>query len=270
MKKIACILLACPLFFALLTGSLQAAQMLDKAVESGQAKIEVRGLGASSGDSLIIKAFNLSDQPLELDLPPGLVFKNISGGGQDMIALAVKGELVEEDKYRASSLIKLPDDQPREYLIEAYCLDFHRPNPEDDDRYALDSPDPAVGLILEKGRAGEHGIEVIQAAVWMYKGISNRQIEARFPIEAEGLAAAEKLVEETQAAMKGKLFVQTTPKDALVRILNIRPKFKQGIILDPGKYHIEVSAKGYKMHKEWISLGIGEEKTMEVSLKPGS
>jgi len=44
-------------------------------------------------------------------------------------------------------------------------------------------------------------------------------------------------------ALKGKLFVKTDPKDARVRILNIKPKFYQGMDLNSGSYHVEVSAR---------------------------
>ena len=46
---------------------------------------------------------------------------------------------------------------------------------------------------------------------------------------------------------QGRLFVHTEPKGAKVRILNIKPKFYQGIVLITGPYHIEVSADGYEM-----------------------
>lgn len=53
---------------------------------------------------------------------------------------------------------------------------------------------------------------------------------------------------------KYELYIETKPKNATIRIMNIKPKFKQGIILKRGKYEIEISAKGYKTRKEWITL----------------
>ena len=64
-----------------------------------------------------------------------------------------------------------------------------------------------------------------------------------------------------------RLFVETDPKGARVRILNIRPRFCQGIELDPGKYHIEVSSAGYRTKQTWVKLGAGENKTFNVSLR---
>ena len=65
----------------------------------------------------------------------------------------------------------------------------------------------------------------------------------------------------------GKLYVQTFPAEAMVRILNIGPRFRQGMELDPGRYHVEASADGYETRKEWISLGSGEEKKLEYRLE---
>ncbi len=49
-------------------------------------------------------------------------------------------------------------------------------------------------------------------------------------------------------------FSVTSPNATKVRILNIKPKYKDGMALKPGRYHIEVSAKSFNTHKEWIDL----------------
>lgn len=48
-----------------------------------------------------------------------------------------------------------------------------------------------------------------------------------------------------------------TPKDAKVRILNIKPKFKQGIRLLPGKYHLEIKYKNFDTITPWIEIKDG-------------
>jgi hypothetical protein len=64
-----------------------------------------------------------------------------------------------------------------------------------------------------------------------------------------------------------QLYVSATPDDARIRIMNIRPKFEQGIVLDAGRYHIEVTSAGYAPYSEWITLKAGEERTLPVKLK---
>ena len=79
-----------------------------------------------------------------------------------------------------------------------------------------------------------------------------------------------KFIVEHQKKEKGKvnarIFVKTEPEDARVRILNIRPRFYQGMELEPGQYHIEVSLNGYNTKKKWAKLSKGETKTIQISI----
>lgn len=54
------------------------------------------------------------------------------------------------------------------------------------------------------------------------------------------------------------------PDGARVRILNIKPKYKDRILLRKGSYHIEVSKNGYRTKKQWIKLN--DDLVMTVSL----
>lgn len=75
---------------------------------------------------------------------------------------------------------------------------------------------------------------------------------------------------ETGSLPKSSLHVDTLPANAKIRILNIVPKFRQGIALDPGKYHLEVSAKGYETEKKWIALETGKDRNVNIRLKKAS
>lgn len=65
---------------------------------------------------------------------------------------------------------------------------------------------------------------------------------------------------------RARLYIDAEPKASRIRVLNIKPKFYQGMRLRKGKYLIEVSAEGYKAEKTWIRLEEGEEKRIAVSL----
>jgi formylglycine-generating enzyme required for sulfatase activity len=68
----------------------------------------------------------------------------------------------------------------------------------------------------------------------------------------------------------GRLSVRTEPEDAQITILNIKQRFSQGMELKPGKYHVEVTARGYQPERTWITLAAGEDKTIDIQLKkPG-
>lgn len=64
-----------------------------------------------------------------------------------------------------------------------------------------------------------------------------------------------------------QLKVKSSPTTARIRILNIKPKFKQGIELKAGRYHVEVTAPGHIKYLEWISLKAGETRTLRMTLK---
>ena len=65
----------------------------------------------------------------------------------------------------------------------------------------------------------------------------------------------------------GRLFVEMEPQGARVRILNIKPRFYQGIELEPGRYHVEVSEDGYEKESMWVTLDGGEDKSLNIVLK---
>jgi formylglycine-generating enzyme required for sulfatase activity len=64
-----------------------------------------------------------------------------------------------------------------------------------------------------------------------------------------------------------RITVKTDPETAQVNILNIKQHFSQGMELKPGKYHIEITARGYQPEKNWITLAAGEDKTIDMQLK---
>jgi hypothetical protein len=67
---------------------------------------------------------------------------------------------------------------------------------------------------------------------------------------------------------KARLYVDANPSNARIRIMNIAPVFEQGLSLDQGRYDLEVSAAGYKSHREWDTLEKGEMKNLQGLLEP--
>jgi formylglycine-generating enzyme required for sulfatase activity len=66
---------------------------------------------------------------------------------------------------------------------------------------------------------------------------------------------------------KIRLYVDAEPGGAGIRILNIAPKFYQGMELTPGRYHVEVSARGFVTHREWVPVSGDGERRVAVSLR---
>lgn len=67
-----------------------------------------------------------------------------------------------------------------------------------------------------------------------------------------------------------RLTVFATPSDARIRILNIQPKYKSGIELTEGAYHLEISKYGYTTNTQWVTLAPGQDTavTIELNLRP--
>ena len=61
-----------------------------------------------------------------------------------------------------------------------------------------------------------------------------------------------------------QLYVQS-PNAERIRILNIKPKYHDGIMLKRGKYLIEVSAKQHTTYKKWIDLQ--QDTNLSIALK---
>ncbi len=79
-------------------------------------------------------------------------------------------------------------------------------------------------------------------------------------------AATAVVAEETATS----LTVITTPDDARVRIMNIKPVYQDGIELDEGKYDIEVSKPGYLTYRKWVEVNKKTVLTVELDSVPAT
>ncbi len=69
---------------------------------------------------------------------------------------------------------------------------------------------------------------------------------------------------------KARLTVTVTPANAKVRILNISKAYEPGMVLDPGPYHVEATASGYKSAREWVTLEKNDERNLSMTLSAGN
>lgn len=68
----------------------------------------------------------------------------------------------------------------------------------------------------------------------------------------------------------GTLTLETDPATSDILILNIKPKFEQGMELSPGKYRIEVRAEGYVSRRVRVEVLKGRATTYRVALEPAA
>jgi len=117
-------------------------------------------------------------------------------------------------------------------------------------------PVPAVVTDLKEG---EHTVRIVKEGYKPWTGTVSVTAGRKRIVRA--------LLEE-EKPRKARLYVRPVPAGATVRILNIGPRFEQGMELDAGRYHVEVTLNGYEEHKEWVELSAEEDRDLEVRLTP--
>ena len=98
------------------------------------------------------------------------------------------------------------------------------------------------------------------------KSVKDLISKNRYKIEQEGLKRFFK--DEKQKVNKlYSLSINAIPSSSKIVILNIKPKYYDGMPLKKGKYHIQVSKSGYKTKKFWMNLDRNHEKNVELIKK---
>ncbi len=128
------------------------------------------------------------------------------------------------------------------------------------------------GQIIKHPKTGEIlDIERIETGKVTITSVAQKICTARIDEETgPGSITYSQLVKSLidTAPKKAKLTVDVSPATAKVRILNVSQTYQPGMTLDPGPYHIEASASGYKSAKEWITLDKNEDKRFSMNLSP--
>lgn len=81
--------------------------------------------------------------------------------------------------------------------------------------------------------------------------------------------AEEPKPEAAEKVAKGKerLFVDVIPEDVTIRILNIAPKFEQGIEVGPGKFDLDIRRPGSEPQKHVVEVTQGAHKRVSFDLR---
>lgn len=128
------------------------------------------------------------------------------------------------------------------------------------------------GSVIKHPKTGEVlDVEKIQTGMAEVKKVNEKTAKAEI-LEEKAAGTIEygdmvKNVVEPVADRQGRLRVDTDPGGAQVRILNIGPRYRHGMELAPGRYHVEVSADGYEIKRQWVVLGAGEDKRVTIHLE---
>jgi len=169
---------------------------LEQAVKDGKVDAEIKGIGGSTGDAILIIVRRKVPEVLRLSVTSGTVFKSVSGRVQNMVGASIKGESLGENSYRPAKDIVLTDNDKHSYVVEAYCLDFHKDNPGPSDLFSIGSPDERAKKILQEGKVKSVSIAAIQSALWMGReGVLPNDLKRRFPVTDKDIEVARGLLQ---------------------------------------------------------------------------
>ena len=176
MKKAKLIIIIFSFFCIICTSSFADIFMpLGEAVKEKKVKVEITGLGGSSGDTIQITVQRVVSEILHLTLDSGTVFLSKSGKVQNMVCSRIRGERTGPTKFRPRSEIVLRDNLKHAYIVESYCLDFHKANPGQDDQFEISTPDLRAKKILEAARNKSLNTATVQSAIWIDReGLSDK------------------------------------------------------------------------------------------------
>jgi len=147
---------------------------LAEALEQQLADIQILGMGAASGASIQVIARATGSQSVSIGIAPGTVLRSSVPGEQDMVVRQLLGLRQGEQRYTPTEVIFLHPAaaEPVTYIVDAYCLNFHKGNPSATTSFSVDahtaaSPDVAA-VLAAAGRVpgAAQDIAAIQAAVW--------------------------------------------------------------------------------------------------------
>ena len=173
---------------------------LSEAVDKNFVKAEMTGSGASSGDSINLKLTRLTHYTTEISVPKGTVLL-ASGAAQNMVVYKVSGIPEGTMWITPISKIVLDSSEPQTFILDAYCLDFHKENPSSSTKFSVGTlTDPQIIRIfdaLDKLSSDTTSVGAIQTAIWVVTDdVSKKELVDRFPVEQNDIANAKVILEE--------------------------------------------------------------------------
>jgi hypothetical protein len=173
---------------------------LQAAIAVGYVQVLVKGVGASSGDSIVLEIESRIEASLDIDLSQGTKLESTAAGFQNMVVRVLKGELSDPfaQSYSPTDAIHLDAFGVAFYVAEAYCLDFHGDNPQDATGFSVVGPasrDVRAVLAAADGMTPVPSVAAIQAAIWaMTDDVSSDELLARFAVSDAQLSEASALL----------------------------------------------------------------------------
>lgn len=155
---------------------------LQDAVKQGLVDVKVSSLGGATGNTVKVSVKNRTATSVKVDLSPGTVFLSREGRVQNITGGVVKGEFTQGLRYRPGSTMVLVDTNWHHYLIEGFCLDYHKGPPRRGQEFGLAMHDQRTARILNAPPDVKPTTWAYQLAIWMDRaGVSAAEVRHRYP-----------------------------------------------------------------------------------------
>lgn len=191
----------------------QTAISIERGVQEGKVDVKVSSLGGATGNTIRVDVRRKVPQTVHVEITPGTVFQSQSGKVQNMAGGTVKGEFIDANTYRPSegNVLTLNDDAWHGYLVQSFCMDFHKGPPQRGERFNLSIQDQRSARILQSAKEPSASLWAFQFALWMDReGISEKELLSQYGnvATAADVRVARNLMQQAEQAG-----VATVPAD---------------------------------------------------------
>jgi hypothetical protein len=106
-----------------------------------------------------------------------------------MVITRVQGRVRDAGRYVPTTEIRVSGTTPVNYLLAAYCAEFHKENPTQDTVFRLEDPDPVLACVASRG--GDLSVPAMQAAVWICTDrVTYEELNGRFAVSPSDWSTA--------------------------------------------------------------------------------
>ena len=174
---------------------------LQEAITAGyiEANITGVGLGASSGDSIVLELKRLTDYTIEIEKIPTGTLLVPTTDKQTMAVLDLKGEYTYIGYYPSTQII-LDDTDKVSYLFSGYCVTFYKSNPTISTRFNIDGIVNAdvmkIYNVLDQLSPSVASVSAIQTAIFVVTdNINQAELQNTFPTSAAEIENAKTILQ---------------------------------------------------------------------------
>ena len=139
-----------------------------EALNQGSIEGSLRGLGVTSGDSVLVTLRRLQSTPLAISLPRGSVLLNNNENEPDMVVHQVRESRPAGSVGPYVENIQLTDDAWHEYVVEAYSLHARKGAASKSASFTVIGPVSSQVLQISEisDRVPGVSVEALQTAIW--------------------------------------------------------------------------------------------------------